>query len=433
MSLSSHVEEIEAVHSITQRLIAGGTWRASIYKNPILKNHCRILARQFSRQNPIAESLREPCLRLIPIVEKRSDLLTEVGHSRLPIIPILTRLAGYSELWIRDPETWCPNEVIDDPRRLLLSLIAHLLARYEVPEIFEQAWFVDGKLKCVERDWYCHVAQGGSLRSAPGIPVLTKRGAAIVPQLSSEDYSLKEAIRHAQVQSIDTRLSFADVDQMPVGIDFAHDWIWLPLLQAFAGGQRSVSELHLICDWIALQRGSGVAFSCKPSRPWEELVSSARKAYLSLVASMVKQEGQRKAIDIMSPQTRKEIASVSHSRWESALGLPEYQCAYKGWKWRIVELTTLRDLAAEGADMNHCVGSYFSECKLGETSIYSLWSCKEGESVMDRDLTIEVWPESSEIWQIKAWNNRSAHANSLAVVKKWAEVNNLEISKWADL
>lgn len=90
---------------------------------------------------------------------------------------------------------------------------------------------------------------------------------------------------------------------------------------------------------------------------------------------------------------------------------------------RVRELTTNRELAAEGRKLQHCVYTYASYCSRGESAILSFRWYRKGANHPDDEvnrITAEVDKRTREIWQIRGHKNRRPTAEELAVVREWA-------------
>ncbi|MGC4046288.1 MAG: PcfJ domain-containing protein [Armatimonas sp.] len=57
--------------------------------------------------------------------------------------------------------------------------------------------------------------------------------------------------------------------------------------------------------------------------------------------------------------------------WEST-GREGLALSKGSWRWQLRELTTAKELSAEGAAMRHCVATYAPSCARGSVSIWSL-------------------------------------------------------------
>ena len=73
----------------------------------------------------------------------------------------------------------------------------------------------------------------------------------------------------------------------------------------------------------------------------------------------------------------------------------------------------------EGQAMHHCVYSYASRCRRGETTIWSLRLRINGEE--KRMATIEVDPRRRSIIQARAKCNFRPGVRSLEIIRQWAD------------
>ena len=198
----------------------------------------------FKHQNHWTSTLRDPCLRLFTKVERDTPLLTGVGPGKLQTVPVLIRFAGFEAEWVRSPETWlAPADT--KPVELIYSLARHLFALYGIPRFFDAAWLMGGPIDQVERVWYCHIAKGGNIRTAPrSIPSLTKRAAHRLMQLQSPpgSVSIKKEIRWAQIVTLNENLDYAAhiAWRSRAAVDFSNDAIWLPLFPHGIGPESAM-------------------------------------------------------------------------------------------------------------------------------------------------------------------------------------------------
>ncbi|MCA8922042.1 MAG: hypothetical protein KDD82_09550, partial [Planctomycetes bacterium] len=102
----------------------------------------------------------------------------------------LQGLIGVRRDWLRAPEAFrCRTR---NAGRRFSALLRHLLARYPVPALFDQAW-TSGD--ATHQDWFVRLGRGESLRRVPGLPFpLTKRMAHWVLQ-APEGMSVAQALR----------------------------------------------------------------------------------------------------------------------------------------------------------------------------------------------------------------------------------------------
>ncbi|WP_020570474.1 PcfJ domain-containing protein [Neolewinella persica] len=97
-------------------------------------------------------------------------------------------------------------------------------------------------------------------------------------------------------------------------------------------------------------------------------------------------------------------------------------------KWKIVELTNRNQLAEEGRDMRHCVGTYAEACLRRHSSIWSIRELRlsgEWHSVA----TIEVRVKSRSIVQFYGRHNATPAQELRQRLENWAEREGLEIGQ----
>lgn len=424
MNVSSLMREQSI--SIGATLIAGRRWTAHSIRNLNLRSHLRILARMIECDRGKAAPLLPVLSRIVPIIELRTSLLTQVRRATLNTIPVLIRLAAHHRDWIRDPESWSPDNSLA-PRDLLISLIHHLLVRYPQPRFCENAWFIDGPLSHVERDWYVHLAQGGSLRGFPQwVPRLTRRAAHEFFS-APDDFLLREAVRFGQANAIlkDSDFSKA-IAKSRIGLDFHHDGLWLPLFEKWANGDRSEAEFFLVADFLwALAREKTVREIDLTRRTIDSLVWSASRFFGELATTEFGVEDRRCQVGFVEPADRNHLLERLANRWEPLEGVHPYRVDRFGWHWEIRELTSPAELTEEGRDMAHCVGGYSWYCRRGISSIFSMKSSLIGEANFDREITIEVLRKSRRLIQAKAWRNRLPHHYSRRVLLDWCRQNSI--------
>ena len=201
MSHHRYSEESRPSISITPAIVEGEPWTARHISNNNLRQHCHLLARTFRGPHPLTDPIREPCARLLRVVEGKCCLLTSVHPSKFPAIPVLARIAAYATHWIREPETWIGIQSID-PRKILRSLLHHLFASWQVPDFFDNAWLVKGDMNYLERDWYCHLAAGGSMRNVRGMPPSITSRALHLAMKAPRDLTIRQALRWGQIKAL---------------------------------------------------------------------------------------------------------------------------------------------------------------------------------------------------------------------------------------
>lgn len=102
----------------------------------------------------------------------------------------------------------------------------------------------------------------------------------------------------------------------------------------------------------------------------------------------------------------------------------EFETQEGKWSYRILQLTTYKDLCIEGARLRHCVATYVEDCVEGWCSIWSLrLNVEEEEKSL---VTIEVDTEGN-IKQALGKHNSNPKPEHISVIRKWAEQEGLKI------
>ncbi|NOX99923.1 MAG: hypothetical protein GXP30_09365 [Verrucomicrobia bacterium] len=408
--------------SITHAILVGNSWSGAWIGNPYLRQHTRILARMFRQENLWTRRLQEPCLQLLPLVESKTTLFTQVDHKTLNVVPVLVRLAEYRDCWIRDPDTWQPNGQLQ-PRALLMSLIHHLLNRYDLPSFCDGAWFINGPLRHIERAWYCHLAQGGNIRHFPEwVPQLSRQASSAF--LAAPDHlSMREAVRYGQVMSIShDEITAAHILGTRIGLNFSHDAVWLPFLAMFASSNRSLKQMDIIIDYLwAHCELYGTKSVRLRGRTIDALLRSSEKFFHNII-----RQSDCKDVDIFSASERTKLLHFHADQWEPMQDIIPFEKCSGGWHWQMVELKRQRELQEEAHDMQHCVSSYGGWCHRGLISIFSLRSRKMENDELDRDVTLEVDCQKRELLQVKAWRNRRPSVLTRKMVLHWCELNRIK-------
>ncbi len=97
--------------------------------------------------------------------------------------------------------------------------------------------------------------------------------------------------------------------------------------------------------------------------------------------------------------------------------------------WRVEEVLTGKELAAEGRRMGHCVYSYAWAIERGHTSIWTL-TLEDGQGTTGRwaMLTVEVRNESRAVVQARGRYNRRATSAEHRILVRWAGQNGMTVS-----
>lgn len=434
MSHYRYSEESRLSTSITPAIAEGHPWTARFIINNNLRQHCHLLARTFRGPYSQSNPLREPCVRLLKVVEGRCCLLTAIHPSEYQAIPVLVRIAAYSARWIREPETWA-GETSADPGRILHSLLRHLFAAWPVPAFFDNAWLVKGELTYLERDWYCHLASGGSMRTVQGMPPSITSRALHLAMDAPVELTIRQALRWGQVKAIGGSPEFmAEVLRSRMVKDLSNDAIWSRLLEKLVAA-RSFNPKHfgLIADTLLEMtlKGNCQRAEALVSLPLKELLAHCRRFWNNILKWVRLDQPDWSRNNILCPHLRLDLHHLNAAQWAKLPGSKTFEFTYqKGLSLipcRIQELTHQWQLVRESQVMRHCVDTYGRSCKLGRCSIFSVRSDEmiEGKLTTTSHITIEVDRRSRRIVQVKGRRNQRIIPLQHPFLLKWA--NELEL------
>ena len=413
-------------------IIDGRPWKARAIRNNHLRQHCHVLARTF-RSDPLTNPSLRPAMRdLLHAVIQRTRLLETTHPSEFQLIPALTRLAAYAGNWLRQPSDW--TGVAGSPVTQLHGLMAHLFERYPIPAFFRNAWFVKGETRYLERDWYCRIAAGGSLRGAVGFPPSVTARALHLAMRAPDHLTIRQALRWGQLKAVDAADHLIrEVLASRMVKDLSNDEVWSRLIEKMsAARQRRQGDFGLISDALrCFLREEKTAHAQRIlALPYRDLVRHCRSFWKQLRDATLEDELICNSWDLHCPDVREALFLHQFSYVEPMLPGKPWSFVegprFQETEWRMIELTWRHQLVAEGKAMRHCVGSYWRKCRDHESAIFSLRSY-EGTtgSDMQRHLTIEVNRQSRRVLQIRGKYNRSFFATKLREIAEWAEENQL--------
>ncbi len=415
--------------SVVVDVIDGRPWIAHHVRNNNLRQHCHVLASTFRSPHPLTTPLGPAARRLFRHIAHATELLTAVHPKHLQVVPALVRMAHYHERWIRDPSEWMP-----DPSRSarfqLHDLAAHLFARWPMPEWFGAAWFVKGDLTYLERDWYCHVGRGSSLRKLVGMPPSMTHRALRLAGNAPAHLTIREALRWGQVKALGgSDELMAEVLKSRMVKELSNDAVWSRLMEKMAAAKPSfprhfgiISDMLLevirIDGWSRAEDLVGL--------PLPELLRHSRRFWTAILASGVEALPEMSKLDIHCPHARAQLGALASTRWARLPYVRDIRVTRERKSgrttWSVVELTSLAQLIAETRAMRHCVNSYGKTCVSGHSSIFRMRmhgeepGCLSGQG----NLTIEVNRQSRRVVQIRGQYNRFPTTGEIRLVRHWA-------------
>ena len=357
--------------------------------------------------------------------ERHDDLMSlEPAISGLGSIEGNTFLDAFAELarhhenWIRSPNEWRPGS--HNARRQFSSLVRHLFARYEVPTFMDSAWFQGQVVEArIEQDWFLHIGGGQNLRTAD-VPVRLSKMMAHHCLQAPDGLTVREALRWGQVIGQSGSESLArEIITSPIGSTFENEDFWSSVILYFVKHPMlDPAMVGPLIDYITNQKyvpqenilpGGRMEFGPPPqpnfsvkARSIEKLIAQMEDWHhqLAELPEAPDQEDQQIAEDTPRKRARRRYHAWSSTGIRPYMQEEAFGSDGKPTRmWTVQELLSVRELAAEGSAMNHCVKSYAKSCKQGQVSIWSLQVVEDERRV--RVLTVAVESNSRKINQIR--------------------------------
>ncbi|HEY4242715.1 MAG TPA: PcfJ domain-containing protein [Kofleriaceae bacterium] len=323
------------------------------------------------------------------------DRLLRVARPRsVALVQALASLARYEP--IRDPESWAG--ATGHPLGVTASLASHLYGQYPVPRFLASVWFGADDAR---HRWYLEHARGRPFRRLP-LPIAMSRQMEHLFLRSPDPMSASHALRRAEILGLGGSPALVDaILQTRLGDHFDAPERWRAALLWFASRDVPLAQVAPIVDFLEANptvdpTGRTVARVLHLMHEW----------HVALVRS------------------RWAITRWAASRWTGfAIGV-------KGGEWTFVELLDSHALRQEGREMRHCVASYARSCVRGDSSIWSLRFRRRDQDEARPVLTVEVYPRTGSVAQIRGKANALPADAPLDLVLAWAIRNGLTAKQW---
>ena len=311
---------------------------------------------------------------------------------------LVQNLCLFAPFWIRSPRTWTGGKV---------SLVDHLLVRYEVPRFLYPEWSEIPQLPRLKwLCWFILFAQGGSLRRAAGlfdwnIPSRFEH----FLRMASPGASLKEACGFAEIMRlggspIDCRRILSNpafvVDPTEIPEDEALSEFWETTVRWLIAHSTAITDeqSEVILAWAM-----------------HEYTETERRGTQPFYW---KGRGLRSVLQrSLDHQRRLERPWSCHSWPRHGWDWQPIDAALDGW--RFVELTSGEELFREGQAMRHCVAGYASRCAAGQSAIVSV-RFKDA-----RRITVEIIPATGQVVQARGACNRPADHEEQRMIRHWVD------------
>ncbi len=362
-------------------------------------------------------------------------------------VPLIDEFTAYRDHFLRSPDAFALRTRSGHRSKQVLEMARHLFGRFRVPRVLEQAWSaylsetVRGRqelpragrrqrelpqaraahgqgnvnLRKIDfRAWFVCVATGGSLYKAHTKGLLTKKETHAF-LAASDTLDLCQAVIYAVARGAGAldgaaqRLARSKLAQKPFG-DF-----WFDAVRFFCLPDHlpaTVGQVNDLVDYLQARQAEDQAF---------RLLGSSQ----TLPAVLRRMEQWHRALA--------RAKDLSGLEW-NGVALPDHVIEQKDPEnkdrlvlWTFHQITSGKELAAEGTAQRHCVFGYKSSCVRGECSIWSL-TRTDGVGNKARRLTIEV-NRYGTIVQKRGLANRLPRPDEEHVVDQWALAFNLENRK----
>ncbi len=313
--------------------------------------------------------------------------------------------------WLRPPSDWKPKG--KGRETLFRDLCAHLLAKFPMPPFLWSAFFELDAPRL--GPFVARVAAGGSAYDAVKAGLLpaplTRKMCHDLLQTPAHVPFLK-ALRRTQVRAcggdarfLETWLGTAAGRCLNGAADEA---FWATVVEWFAKNPMAdLNQVGPLVDFLAHRRREDPAFSMKG------------RGVLATLRAMAEWHGRLARQRVLHGEL---YPSSGLRRFEFERGARDTRGNYAVELWKVEEIVTSNELAAEGNALSHCVFSYASSIKRGHCSIWSM--TLDGQ----RAITVEVNNQARRVVQVRGKRNRAATARELSVLAQWAGVNGLQFS-----
>ena len=360
--------------------------------------------------------------------------------------PLIQEFQRYSRQFVRTPDSFSLRTRSSHRSKQALEMARHLFCRFRVPRVLEQAWEAylgmpsrlgvelprqgqvrhqpdrraalperrpsNPNLKAVDfRDWFVCIGTGGSLYKDHTKGFLTKKETHAFLG-ASPDLDLCQAVIYAVARCAGAmdgaalRLARSKLSEKPFG-DF-----WFDVVRFFCLPDHMPASIAQVNDLVDYFHSRQVE-----DRDFRVLGTSQ-----SLPAMLRRMEQWHRAL-----ARAKDLSGLT---WEG-VALPDHSIEQKDPEnkqltitWTFHQITTGKELAAEGTAQRHCVFGYKTSCARGDCSIWSL-TRTDAYGVKARRLTIEV-NRYGVIVQKRGLANRLPRPDEEHVVGQWAAKYNLD-------
>jgi hypothetical protein len=346
---------------------------------------------------------------------ERSDVLHPREAPRFA--DALLALSAHWRDWLRPLDEWVPPSA--EAAVQFGSLARHLLARHDVPQFLDAAWYEGPTVEGVrQQNWFRLVGSGQSIRDAPDLPLALTRSMTHHFLHTPPGFDVMSAFRRAWVLGLGGTEDLARaLLATRLCTDFAGTDFWETVLRWLTEHPNvSPARCGPLIEYIHNQR-------FVPTVPVPFVPGHPRfvPAQPNLCMKGRTPESLLRAVGEWQRQQLR--ARYPASSWKPS-GLPPLVTVVPdavgvSHTYAITELISVAELDEEGKALNHCVGGYAGACRSGEVSIWSL-TVRDAFGRFERLLTLEVRTFRREIVQARGRYNRLPHPEEVPVLARWA-------------
>jgi hypothetical protein len=289
------------------------------------------------------------------------------------------------------------------------DLISDIFANYYISYFFT-ANFLTDKLNKHEKEWLIDLLKGKNLVYSKNLPFkLTKKQVHFFNSTSKDyNFTVTQGLIFNAILLKTGDIDYA-IKTVPFIRDLRHCDFWietLSYLYKMKSNSKNNQEVDIVnlLDYInneAILLGRKLDLK---NLKWEKIIEDSAEWHHQLNISK-----SIKGIKLLELPISK---------------IDNFNLKFNNKIYSIIQLTTNKELIIEGSYLKHCVGSYCDNCLNGNTFIFSLRL--RNKKTIERLITIEV--NNDVIIQARGNTNRDCNDIENEIIKKWAEVNKLEIN-----
>jgi hypothetical protein len=394
---------------VTPAIIQGRFSSSHYPGSAVFAANCRELSRAYrlSRGRPRLLA----AVRLFGAVERHTRVLHQLRHERYKVVPYLIDLAGRSAAWLRAPEDFRPRTT--HGRDQVAELVRYLFESYRVPRWLRGALTPKrGRpAQAPAFGWYVHVAQGQSLRSAPGLPLPLSRRAAHEALLAPARYPPQQALLYGYLRAHDAPAAVCTALLLaPRTRDLAANEPWLKLFEKIA--RTPDFPAHQVAPLLHYAQ-----------------VRCAEGASLDVsVPTLLRGMGRWHAAlrDAAVRQRALQYGPEFDQRWAASLPNAQLEGSCEHGDYTISELRSFRELFEEGQVMHHCVFTYAHAARAGTVSIWSLRITRGGHEA--GRVTVRVTASERAVVEARRRCNYAIQPHERELLRRWADSHGLSLS-----